>query len=114
MFVSPKCYQLWPFTFHLVKIPIFILLSGIYIFQLQAEILPCVFTTSSFSTAALALCSLLVDLLSRKRSIPREMYRLHRKDKEAAWLLASHRGRKIWVQHKLAAPTWIASGLLCL
>lgn len=44
MFASPKRYQLWSFTFHLAKIPIFILLSGIYIFQLQAEIQPCLKT----------------------------------------------------------------------
>lgn len=40
VFASPKWCQLWPFTFHLTKIPIFILLSGICILQLQAETQP--------------------------------------------------------------------------
>lgn len=40
MFVSPNWCQLWPFTFNLTKIPIFILLSGICMLQLQAEIQP--------------------------------------------------------------------------
>lgn len=40
MFVSPNWCQLWPFTFDLTKIPIFILLSGICMLQLQAEIQP--------------------------------------------------------------------------